>query len=49
MLSDHCGRKRAVCFAGQGVIPIHCLHSMRGSSVAPASFPVSILCTEFIE
>lgn len=49
MLNNHCGRKPTVCFAGQGVIPIHCLHSMSGSSVAPDFFPVSILCTEFTE
>lgn len=49
VLNNPCGRKPTVCFAGQGVSRTHCLDSVSGASAAPASFPVSILCTEFIE
>lgn len=48
-LNNSCGRKPSICFAGQGVSHIHCLDSMSVSCVAPAFFPVSVLCTEFIE
>lgn len=49
VLNNPCGRKPTVCFAGQGVSRGHCPDSVSGASVAPASFPVSILCTKSIE
>lgn len=49
VLNNPCGRKPTVCFAGQGVSCGHCPDSVSGASVAPVSFPVSVLCTKSIE
>lgn len=49
VLNNPCGRKPTVCFAGQGVSRGHCPDSVSGTSVTPASFPVSILCIKSIE